>query len=550
MRFAIAQYNPIVGDLRGNLDRLLAAAANAAQAGADLFVAPELALVGYPPRDLVDRPGFVQDALHMVNRLIYEAPMPMLVGAIVAATGDPRSSAGRVANGAILAHAGQVLACHRKQLLPSYDVFDEGRYFTPGNAPTVVHLNNVALGISVCEDVWNDKEYWQPRRYESDPIAEEVAQGAEVLVNISASPYDRHKPEERLAMLKALVRRHRRPLLYVNQVGGNDSLLFDGRSLALNADGELTWRAAAFKEVLAVTRWVDRSIAGDLTAEPSCWQEEATEALCLGLRDYLRKCGFTDVVLGLSGGIDSALTAALAVRALGPRHVRGVAMPSRYSSQGSLKDAQELADNLQIRCDVVPIEPVVEAFRAALAESFAGLAEDATEENLQARIRGTLLMAYANKFGSMLLSTGNKSEIAVGYCTLYGDMSGGLAPLSDLYKTEVYALARYFNASHGVAIIPDSSINKAPSAELRAGQTDQDSLPPYELLDAILKGYVDDVASPATLIARGHPAEIVHRIAALVERSEHKRRQMAPGLRVSRKAFGEGRRIPVAQRYR
>lgn len=549
MRIAIAQYNPTVGDLRGNMERLLAAAANARDQGVDLLVAPELALTGYPPRDLLDRPPFVQDSLQALEQLVSQAPIPMLVGAVVSAEPDPLRVHSKISNGAVLAHAGRIIACHRKNLLPSYDVFDEVRYFTPGDQATVATVRGVRLGISVCEDIWNDKEYWTFRRYDRDPVADEIAQGADLLINISASPYDRGKPEQRLTMLQALVRRHKKPLLYVNQVGGDDSLLFDGRSLALDQDGNTTLAAPAFREVMSIGRLEPSGILqGDSAADPSCWQEEVVDGLCMGLRDYLRKCSFDKVVVGLSGGIDSALTAALAVRAIGASRVIGVAMPAKYSSDHSLTDAQDLAKRLGIRCDVVPIEGLFQGFLEALGPSFTGLPQDVTEENLQARIRGTLLMAFSNKLSALLLTTGNKSEVAVGYCTLYGDMNGGLSLLSDLYKTEVYAVSRYLNTLPG-APIPENSITKPPSAELRPGQTDQDSLPPYELLDAILKGYVEEAASPAALASRGHPADIVGRITTLVDRSEHKRRQMAPGLRVSRKAFGEGRRMPVAQRY-
>lgn len=549
MRIAAAQYNPTVGDLRGNSERLLAAAANAKEQGAHLLVTPELALTGYPPRDLCDRPGFIHDAVKVLANVVEHAPMPMLVGGIVSAGSDPFTVESRISNAAVLIEKNQVRACHRKVLLPNYDVFDEVRYFTPGTGPTVARVQDVTLGITICEDMWNDKDYWRRPRYERDPVAEVVKAGAELLVNLSASPYDRNKPDERLKMLQALARRYKCPLLYVNQVGGNDSLLFDGRSMGLAATGEVTLRAAAFREVLAMATLDTGVWRGDFAADPECWEEDVTEALCLGLRDYMRKCGFNTVVLGLSGGIDSALVAALAVRALGASRVTGVAMPSRYSSQGSIDDAQQLADRLGIRMDVVPIEPMFQSYLAALERPFADRPADITEENLQARIRGTLLMAYSNKFGALLLTTGNKSEVSVGYCTLYGDMNGGLAPISDLYKTEVYAVARYLNRHADTPVIPVSTLTKAPSAELRPNQTDQDSLPPYDVLDGILRGYVDNNDSPEQIVAHGFPQAVVQRVMTLVDRSEHKRRQMAPGLRISHKAFGEGRRFPVAQRY-
>lgn len=554
MYIAIAQHNAIVGDLGGNKSRLLAAAQHAKDAGADLLVAPELALCGYPPRDLCERPSFVRDCLAALDALIEQAPMPILVGCIVAASGKPQRPAERIANGAVLMHRGAVLGCHRKNLLPNYDVFDELRYFEPGTQPTVVRLGNVHLGITVCEDIWNDKGRNEQQRYRTDPVAEAVVAGADLIVNLSASPYERHKPQIRAAVLKSLVETHRRPVLYVNQVGGNDSLIFDGRSLAVSLQAktslaETTMRAAAFKEVLAFVTLEHGRLQGELAAEADCWEEDVCEALCVGLRDYVRKSGFSRVVLGLSGGIDSALTAALAVRALGPARVMGVAMPSRYSSQGSIDDALELAKRLGIRCDTISIEPIFTGFLDALSAPFADLAQDVTEENLQARARGTLLMAYANKFGALLLTTGNKSELAVGYCTLYGDMNGGLGPISDLYKTEVYALARYINRQTTPSAIPPDTLTKPPSAELRFGQTDQDSLPPYNTLDAILRGHIDAGRCVQELCEQGFDPDVVRRISSLVARSEYKRRQMAQGLRVSGKAFGEGRRLPVAQRY-
>lgn len=550
MLIAIAQYNAIVGDLQGNAERLLAAAQHAKSAGADLFVTPELALTGYPPKDLLERPAFVADALKMLAYVAQEAPLPMVLGALVSASGPPLEPSGtRICNAAVVLQCGEVVACHRKVLLPNYDIFDEPRYFQAGSGPTLVTLGNTTLALTVCEDAWNDKDFWPQRRYTTDPVAEAVALGAECIINLSASPYDRHKPAQRQAMLQALCRRHKRPLLYVNQVGGNDGVIFDGRSMAINHDGRIAARFAPFCEELGFVTFTQGQFSGELRADVSSAEEDVTEALCLGLQDYVRKCGFGDVVLGLSGGIDSAVVAALAVRALGASHVMGVAMPSRYSSESSLVDARALASALGIRLDETPIDPMVRAYESALSRPFSGMAEDITEENLQARVRGTLLMAYSNKFRSLLLTTGNKSEIAVGYCTLYGDMNGGLGVISDLYKTEVYALAHHLNAVMQSAPIPQSTLTKAPSAELRPGQTDQDSLPPYEELDGILHGYVDEALSIQDMVAKGYSTEWVRKVAALVAKSEHKRRQMAQGLRVSRKAFGEGRRIPVAQRW-
>jgi NAD+ synthase (glutamine-hydrolysing) len=550
VRIAVAQIDPTVGDLAGNVALLKDAHARARAAGADLVVAPELAVTGYPPRDLLDRPGFVRDAVRALAELTASIEGPaLLCGAVVAASGDPLALGGRVSNGAVLIRDRQVRAVHRKMLLPTYDVFDEARYFVPGTAPTVVDFGGVRLGVHVCEDAWNDKDYWREPRYERDPVREEAEAGAELLINISASPYDRDKPAERERMLATTARARRRPFLYVNQIAGNDALIFDGRSVAFSADGTVVARSAAFAPALDIVEYERGELRGAVDPGPSCWEEDVVRALTLGLGDYARKCGFERVVVGLSGGIDSALTAALAARALGPQNVIGIMMPSRYSSEGSRADARELGKRLGIRVDEVAIEPMFQAFLGALAQPFAGMAPDVAEENLQARIRGTLLMAYSNKFPrTLLLTTGNKSELGVGYCTLYGDMAGGLAPISDLYKTEVYAVSRWLNQSG--APIPEASLTKPPSAELRPNQTDQDTLPPYEQLDAVLRGYVDHAQSLEQLVAAGHPLALVRRVIRLVESSEYKRRQMPPGLRVSLKAFGEGRRIPIAHGYR
>ena len=557
MQIAVAQFNAVIGDLAGNVRRLLAAAEHARDAGADLLVTPELAICGYPPRDLLDRPAFVQQCIQALAQLIEAAPMPMLVGAIVSEHGNPLQLGERFCNGAVLMNAGSVVACYRKQLLPNYDIFDEERYFAKGDGPTLVRLGDTLLGINICEDIWADKEGVQNARYARDPMAQAVSEGAELIINLSASPYDRKKPADRLHLLQRLAKQHGRPILYVNQVGAHDSVVFDGRSMAIDCNGEVSMRAPAFAEALVHVHYTHNRLSkascgklmGELAADSSSWEEDVCRALTLGLSDYVRKTGFNGVLLGLSGGIDSALVAAIAVLALGPARVRVVAMPSRFSSEGSLTDARALAENLKLKLEEIPIEPMVRSFEETLAPTFAGRARDLTEENLQARVRGVLLMAISNKFGPLLLTTGNKSEIAVGYTTLYGDMNGGLGVISDLYKTEVYALAHHLNAQAGRPFIPESTLTKAPSAELRENQADQDSLPPYEELDALLRGYVDETLSVDELAARGFPRALVERVAALVQKSEYKRRQMAPGLRVSRKAFGEGRRLPLAQRW-
>jgi NAD+ synthetase len=531
--------------LRANVDRL---ARVVSDADADLVVAPELAIIGYPPRDLLDSTSFVSDAVAALDRLVRQVRGPALVvGSVVGAGDDPLRADGKVCNGAVLIRDGAIQACHRKILLPSYDVFDETRYFEAGRAATVVDHGGVRLGLTVCEDIWNDGEYWRETRYDRDPAAETFEAGAQLLLNVSASPYARNKNGLRLDMLGALARQHRRPVLYANQVGGNDSLIFDGRSVAVDRDANVTWRLPPFREVVGTARFDGQRVIGVVAEETGQWEEDVVEALCLGLRDYLAKCGFSHVVVGLSGGIDSALTAAIAVRSLGADKVVGVAMPSRYSSQSSRDDAIELAGLLGIRVDTVSIEPMLGAYLASLGQAFGSEPKSLTEQNLQARIRGALLMAYSNDSGALLLTTGNKSEIAVGYATLYGDMCGGLAVISDLYKTQVYAVSRYLNASG--AVIPESTLNKPPSAELAPDQTDQDDLPPYEILDPILEAYIDELVGYEALLARGFDQRLVHKVLTMVDRAEYKRRQMAPGLRVSAKAFGEGRRLPIAQRY-
>jgi NAD+ synthase (glutamine-hydrolysing) len=550
MRIVVAQLNPTIGDLEANLAGILEAWRQARARGADLVVAPELAICGYPPRDLLDRAGFVRDTLAGLRRLVDEVGRPALItGCVVSAGEDILSAEGRIANGAVLIMDNAIHACHRKILLPTYDVFDEERYFVPGTVATVAQLDGLRLGINICEDIWNDKDYWFKERYEREPVAEQVTAGAQLLVNVSASPYEREKPELRRTMLARHRDRHRVAVLYVNQVGGNDSLLFDGRSMALGAVGAPIISAPAFAQALMTLDFEQGNFSGATSAQPAAWEQDVAQALAMGLKDYVHKCGFTDVVLGLSGGIDSAVTATLAVKALGPQHVIGVAMPSRHSSKESLEDAHDLAQKLGIRLDVVSIEPMYKAYLATLAPAFAGRPLDVTEENLQARIRGAILMAYSNKLGALLLTTGNKSELAVGYSTLYGDMCGGLAVISDVYKTDIYALAAELNHTFGDPI-PQSSILKPPSAELRDNQTDQDSLPPYVELDAVLREYVDNGKSAEDIVAQGLDALLVQRVVTMVDRAEYKRRQMPPGLRVSHKAFGEGRRLPIAQRYR
>ncbi|MBM3883515.1 MAG: NAD+ synthase [Verrucomicrobia bacterium] len=544
MRVALAQLNTTVGDLDGNAAKVLAAYERGVVAGVELVVTPELAVTGYPPRDLLLRRSFVRGNFEVLARLAAATgPTGLIVGYVAE---NPNRPGRETTNSVALLQRGRVQATRAKTLLPTYDVFDEDRYFEPAQGNDPVVFNGRKLGLTICEDLWNDEDFWQDRRYRRNPALELAAAGAELIVNVSASPWHLGKNRVRHAMLASLVAKLHRPLLYCNLVGGNDELVFDGCSLAFNGNGELNARGKPFAEDFVLADL--GAPAAALAAEAPSDEEKLYGALVLGLRDYLFKCGFHSAVLGLSGGIDSALTACLAAAALGPSQVLGISLPSQFSSAGSLADARQLALNLGIRYEVVPIQAAFEAVKRQLGPLFSGLAEDVTEENIQARLRGVLLMALSNKFGSLLLTTGNKSEMAVGYCTLYGDMCGGLSVISDVPKTMVYRLARWINRER--EIIPAASITKAPSAELHPNQTDQDSLPPYEVLDAILDAYVVEGRPVDEIIARGHDAALVRKVVRLIDTSEYKRRQAAPGLKVTSKAFGLGRRIPIAQRYR
>lgn len=542
MRLVLAQLNPTVGDFGGNVRRLLEVYREAAAAGADLVVAPELYVTGYPPQDLLYDRSFLA-----ANRAALEALAAATgtTGLLVGFVDESAARPGRgLANAAALLQSGRILAVRHKTLLPTYDVFDEDRYFDPAPSNTPVAFGGRRLGITICEDIWNDEDFWPERRYRSNPPAELVAGGAEILVNLSASPWWLGKTRTRYAMLQSLARKLQRPVIFCNQVGGNDELIFDGHSLAFDAQGRLIAAGRAFEEDRI---WLDLARAEPLAFEEPAEEAMVWSALVLGTRDYFRKCGFQRAVLGLSGGIDSALTACIAAAALGPENVHGLSLPSQYSSPGSLRDARELAQRLGIRYDVLPIQPVFEACKAQLAPLFTGRGEDVTEENLQARIRGLLLMALSNKFGSLLLTTGNKSELAVGYCTLYGDMNGGLAVISDVPKTLVYRLARWVNRDR--EIIPAACLTKPPSAELRPNQTDQDTLPPYEVLDAILEAFIVRGQTVEEMVAAGFDRATVEQVMRMIQRSEYKRRQAPPGLKVTTKAFGIGRRVPVAHRF-
>jgi NAD+ synthase (glutamine-hydrolysing) len=543
MKIALAQFNPTVGDFSGNSSRILDLARQAQERGAGLVVFSELCLCGYLPQDLLERPAFIERNLSELRVLAPKLPVPAVVGY----AGQAQDSTGKpIANKAALIHRGRIVFEQTKMLLPTYDVFDESRYFQPAKEQSVFPLDGEQLGITICEDVWNDKNFWSSRLYERDPAAELVGKGATVIINISASPYTIDKRALRLDILRALAQHHRRPVVYVNQVGGNDTLIFDGASVAVLPDGRVAAQARAFEEDLVL---FDTSTGqGDLRTQPSDELEYAYRALVIGTRDYVHKCGFQKAIVGLSGGIDSALVATLAAEALGRENVLGVAMPGPFSSEGSLRDAQQVANNLGISFLVLPIMAVYNAYLTAMQPAFAGLQAGVAEENIQARIRGNFLMALSNKFGSMVLSTGNKSELAVGYCTLYGDMAGGLAVVSDVPKMMIYALAGWINREREV--IPQASIDKPPSAELRPNQTDQDDLPPYEVLDRVLKAYIEEVKSAEEIAEQyGFSVELVRKIATRVDRNEYKRKQAAPGLKITSRAFGFGRPFPIAQRF-
>ena len=543
MKIAIAQINTTVGDLAGNEAKILSAYRRGVEVGVELVMFPELAISGYPPRDLLHKSQFIRNNFAVLERLAAACgETGLLVGCVGA---NDRRPGREAVNAVALLQNGKILATRAKTLLPTYDVFDEDRYFEPARENAVVEFNGRKIGLTVCEDVWNDEGFWNDRRYRRNPARELAASGAEILFNVSASPWHLGKNRTRHEMLSSLAATTKCPLVYCNSVGGNDELVFDGMSLAFGGDGRLIAEGAAFREDFII---VETDHAPAIIASPITDEEKLCRALVLGLRDYLHKCGFKSAVLGLSGGIDSALTAVLAAEALGRENVRGVSLPSQYSSQGSLDDARVLAENLGIQYDVIPIQPMFLAAKGQLAGVFAGRAEDTAEENIQARLRAVILMAMSNKFGSLLLTTGNKSELAVGYCTLYGDMCGGLAVISDLPKTTVYRLSEWINRER--EIIPRDTITKPPSAELRPDQTDQDSLPPYDLLDAILEAYVVEGKSRAEIVAAGFDKATVERIVRLIDLNEYKRRQAAPGLKVTSKAFGVGWRMPIAQRYR
>jgi len=542
VKIALAQIDPTVGDFTGNLEKILAASRRAADSGARLTVFSELAICGYPPADFVEKPSFLARCRAAVEELAAatrELPTAILAGVALPAGRDDVKPA---FNAAVLLDRGELLLEQHKRLLPFYDVFDEQRYFSPSGPQKVIDFEGLRLAVSICEDAWNDKNFWRRRLYSIDPMEELMRQSPSLHINLSSSPFWHNKRAVRREMLAAIARRDRIPVLMSNQVGGDDSLIFDGSSLALNARGELIAQAASFREDLVI---VDPFNDPPVPLPEDDETEAAYRALVLGTRDYVRKCGFQKVIVGLSGGIDSALVAAIATEALGAENVIGIGMPSPYSSSGSVDDSRQLAANLGIRFEAISISELFADFNRALVPLFTGLPPDITEENIQPRIRGTILMALSNKLGALVLTTGNKSEMAVGYCTLYGDMVGALAVIGDLVKTRVYAICNWLNRDEEK--IPAAILLKPPSAELRPGQMDTDSLPPYEVLDPIVEAYVERYETPESIAEqRGFPLDLVQQVVRLIERSEYKRQQAAPVLKVTSKSFGMGRRFPIA----
>jgi len=538
MKIALGQINPTVGDFSGNAHRMVDFAQRAKAAGAGLILFPELSICGYPPRDLVERPSFVERNSETAESIAERTlGIAVICGLVTRAQAETGKSA---MNSAALLQDGKIAFVQSKMLLPTYDVFDEMRNFAAATRQELFSFCGQQMALTICEDAWNDKHFWNKRLYTFDPVEELIRAGGNLVLNISASPFWVGKREFRRRMLASIAKHHKVPVVMVNQVGGNDSLVFDGSSMVLNPAGQVVAQGKSFEE--DVVYFDSNDLRGEIHSQ------EAYAALVLGTRDYVRKCGFGRVIVGLSGGIDSALTAVIAADAMGAENVIGVGMPGPYSSPGSIEDARTLAEKLGIRFELLSIKEAFESYRKILQPVFAGRHEDETEENIQSRARGTLLMALANKFGGIVLSTGNKSELGVGYCTLYGDMVGGLAVISDVPKTMVYRLSRYVNASREV--IPRASLEKPPSAELRPGQRDTDTLPPYAVLDPVLEDYIEEMHS-AEQIAKDHKIdiELVRKIIRMVDGNEYKRQQAAPGIKISAKAFGYGRRFPIAAKY-
>ena len=560
LKIGLLQLNSTVGDFAANQQKLLAGYEKAVALGAEFVLAPELFLCGYPPRDLLQRADFVEANLTALAETSRSTgAIPLCVGYV---DRNPERPGRALRNAAAVLQNGKIVWRTHKCLLPTYDVFDEDRYFEPAKTIVPFEFSGHKFGITICEDIWNDEDFWPERLYRRDPVKELIAQGAEVILNLSASPWHDGKEKMRLEMLRRVARDERMPLVQVNLVGANDELIFDGHSVALDSRGEVIALGKGFAEEIFVADLDCKKAPLTPSLSPSDgervaegWvrgfpprEEQLFSAVSLGIRDYVHKCGFKSAIVGLSGGIDSALVAVLAADALGADKVLGISMPARYSSEGSLSDAAALAKNLGIRYEVLPIEPVFKSVEKQLGKVFAGTKPNETEENMQSRLRGVTLMALSNKFGALVLTTGNKSEMAVGYCTLYGDMCGALAPLADVFKTDIYKIARWVNRDR--EIIPSASISKPPSAELRPNQTDQDSLPPYETLDQILDAYIVQNLGREEIIRRGFDAAVVNDVLNKINFSEYKRRQAAPGLKVSPRAFGIGRRIPIAQKFR
>jgi NAD+ synthase (glutamine-hydrolysing) len=546
MKITLAQLNPIIGDIQGNLAKVEKTLSECRKDSPDLVVFSELFLVGYPPRDLLERPSFIARTQGAIEKLLRVSQNYGQTGIIVGAPQPNNQPTGKgIHNSALLFYQGELLFTHHKSLLPTYDVFDEPRYFEPGMVDSVVKFKDTILGISVCEDAWNDPALWPRRTYHHDPIETMAKNGARIIINIAASPFHRGKERLRYDIVRSHACKHRIPFLFVNQVGANDELIFDGRSICLDGAGDPIAVLPSFQEKIQTISLDQGGVV--ISYEPQEEIESVYQALVLGLKDYMAKCGFTTAILGLSGGIDSAVTCCIAVEALGKENVVAVTMPGPYSSPGSAEDSKNLAENLGISFEVIPISPLYEAYMKSLQPHFKKREADITEENIQARIRGNILMALSNKFGHLVLSTGNKSELAVGYCTLYGDMSGGLSVISDVPKTMVYELAGYINKQSPV--IPQEIINKAPTAELRENQTDQDTLPPYEVLDQILHYYLDEHYSMEDILRLDFEPDTVGWVVRAIDRNEYKRRQGPPGLKVTSKAFGTGRRMPMAAKF-
>jgi len=544
MKISLAGINPTIGDLKSNFEKIISNIKKAEEVDSDLIIFPELALTGYPPLDLLDKRSFVDEVISYNSKVAeYAKNIGVIFGSVTRFEDEVGTN---LFNSAIFCFDGQIKSIHKKSLLPNYDVFDEVRYFEPSREIHLLEFKGKRFGVTICEDAWNDKDFWVHRLYEFDPVEENVKLGAEIIINISASPFSIGKEKIRTEMFSQIARKHKKPVLFVNQVGANTDLIFDGGAKVFDRNGNLILASNRFEESLV--HFDSDFQYEEINYEFSSDAEEIYRALILGIRDYCDKTGFKKVVLGLSGGIDSALVSVLAKEALGSENVLCVMMPSQYSSEGSITHSQKLIQNIGVKSTIIPIQPIFEEFKKSLKKEFDDLPEDVTEENLQSRIRGVLLMALSNKFGYLLLATGNKSELATGYATLYGDMCGGLAPISDVYKTKVYEIARYINREK--EIIPIEIINKVPSAELRPNQTDQDTLPPYDILDKILYLYIEEAKEEDEIVEKGFDRELVRRVLKMVDRAEYKRKQAAPGLKVTNKAFGSGRRFPIVQRWR